>query len=119
MNKEFKERLGFIEIYQDFDYWLLKLGFFNENSSTPLDYQYSHYNDKIDSLYSVEHYINKRLDLSIRFLRDRNKHMFMIVGDYGMCSELYSIDEFKLLIRNTVITLRDQKLKELEFFNNI
>ena len=119
MDKQFKERLEFIEIYQSFDQWFLNLGFTMENSSTPQDYHYSHYDGEIDSLYSVEHYINKRLDLSIRFLRDKKKHMFMIVGDYGMCSKIYSIDEFKVLILNTIITLRDQKLKELEFFNNI
>ena len=119
MDKQFKERLEFIEIYQSFDQWFLNLGFTAEHSSTPQDYHYSSYNNSINSLYSVEHYINKRLDLSIRFLRDRNKHMFMIVWDYGMCSELYSIVEFQEVILNTIINLRDHKLKELEFFNGL
>lgn len=119
MDKQFKERLEFIEIYQSFDQWLLNIGFNNENSSTPLDYHYSHYDDKIDSLYSVEHYTNKILGVSLRFLRDRNKHMFMLVGDFGACSDIYSIDKFQEIILDTIITLRDQKLKELEFFNNI
>ena len=119
MDKQFKERLEFIEIYQDFDRWLLNLGFTVEHSSTPQDYHYSSYNNLINSLYSVEHYINKRLGLSLRFLRDRNKHMFMVVGDFGSCSDIYSIDEFQQIILDTITILRDKKLKELEFFNGL
>ena len=118
-NKEIKKRTVFLQKYTDFDNWLFKLGFNRDKSykSTPLDFHYSWYNEKIDSMYSVEHYINKRLNMSIRFLRDKNKHLFMVVGELGCYSELLNINEFKELIRQEVIKLRNERLEELQFFD--
>lgn len=117
--KEYEERKHFLQVYTDFNNWLFKLGFKSDITykSTALDCHYSWYDDKIESLYSVEHYINERLEMSIRFLRDRNEHKFMIIGELGASSELIPIDEFKELLKQKVIKLRDEKLAELQFFN--
>jgi len=109
----------FLHVYLEFDEWLSTIGFEPDRSykSTPMDYNYSWYKEKINSLYSVEHYINERLKLSLRFIRDRNEHKFMIVGKLGSSSELLSIDEFKELLKKEVIKSRDEELNKLEFFN--
>lgn len=106
-------------MYADFNNWLLKLWFESDKSykSTHLDYHYSWFDEKLESLCSVEHYINERLKISLRFLRGRNEHKFMVVGELGSYSELLSIDEFKNDIQNEVIRIRDEKLAELQFFN--
>jgi len=118
-DKEYEERKQFLQVYADFNNWLLNLGFESDKSykSTHLDYHYSWYDEKLESLYSVEHYINERLKMSLRFLRGRNEHKFMVVGELGSYSELLSIDEFKNDIQNEVIRIRDEKLAELQFFN--
>ena len=118
-DKEYEERKRFLQVYTDFNNWLFKLGFESDKThkSTALDYHYSWYDEKLESLCSVEHYINERLKMSIRFLRDRNEHKFMIVGELGASSELIPIDEFKELLKQEVIKLRDEKLAELQFFN--
>lgn len=73
--KEYETREAFLQIYADFNNWLYKLGFETDKSykSTHLDYHYSWYDEKIESLCSVEHYINDTLKISLRFLRGRNK----------------------------------------------
>lgn len=118
-DKEYEERKLFLQVYTDFNNWLFKLGFECDRSykSTALDCHYSWYDEKLESLYSVEHYINERLKISIRFLRGRYEHKFMIVGEFGASSELIPIDEFKELLKQEVIKLRDEKLAELQFFN--
>lgn len=118
-DKEYEERKQFLQVYTDFNNWLVKLGFENDRSlkSTALDFHYSWYDEKLESLCSVEHYINERLKMSIRFVRGRNEHKFMIVGELGASSELITIDEFKDLLKQEVIKLRDEKLSELQFFN--
>ena len=118
-DNEYEERRKFLQVYTDFNDWLSKLGFECDNTynSTALDYHYSWYDDKLESLCSVEHYINEKLKMSIRFLRGRNEHKFMIVGELGASSELITIDEFKELLKQEVIKLRDEKLAELQFFN--
>ena len=118
-DKEYEERKQFLQVYADFNNWLLKLGFESDKSykSTHLDYHYSWFDEKLESLCSVEHYINERLKISLRFLRGRNEHKFMVVGELGSYSELLSIDEFKNDIQNEVIRIRDEKLAELQFFN--
>lgn len=118
-DKKYEERKQFLQVYTDFNNWLFKLGFESDKTykSNSLDYHYSWYDDKLESLSSVEHYINERLKMSIRFLRGRNEHKFMIVGELGASSELIPIDEFKELLKQEVIKLRDEKLAELQFFN--
>lgn len=124
--KEKKEiRLNFIkfqQVYSEFNDFIKTLGFrsghYWSESSTVNDYNYSHYKKQIDSLWGVEHYINDELSLSFRFLRDRNEHKFMIV-DGGAYSDVYLIDRFKEIILNSVIEVRDIKLKELEKYKNL
>ena len=119
MITEEKERIEFLQVYIDFDKWLFKFGFEPDRSyhSTPLDCEYSWYKEKINSLYSVEHYINERLKISLRFLRDRNEHKFMIVGEMGCSSELLSINEFKELIKNEVVASIKAERNKLDYFN--
>ena len=119
MKIEHKKRKQFLQAYTDFNNWLLKLGFESDKSynSTHLDCHYSWYDNKIESLCSVEHYINKRLQISLRFLRDRNEHKFMVVGECGSHSELLSLDDFKKEIKDEVIRIRNEKLEELQYFN--
>ena len=116
-NAEYEKRKEFLQVYTDFNNWLHKLGFKSLHTSSHLDYLYSWYEDKLKSLSCVEHYGNDRLDFSIRFVRGNDEHKFMIVGELGTSSELLTIDEFKNLLREEVIRLRDEKLTELQFFN--
>lgn len=117
-----EERKKFLDIYFEFEDYLKSLGFRTSNwkeNSTDLDYYYSHYNKYINPLYGVECYIHNILDFSIRFLRDRNEHKFMLVGQLGAVSKIYSIDEFKEIISNEVRELRDEKISKLSVLNNI
>lgn len=117
--QEIKERLAFLQIYTDFNNWLDKHGFKTPTRlvSTPLDFHYSEYNKIIDDLYSVEHYVNDTLKISLRFLRDTNKHVFLLVGAMGTHSDLIEIGEFKELIKNEIISVRDEKLAELKKYD--
>lgn len=114
---EILERQKFLDVYSEFTKWLYSLGFrqghYWKESATPNDYHYSHYNKHIDALYSVEHYVHDVLGLSIRFLRDRYEHKFMFIGDIGLYSETYTIEETKELILNDVRRLRDEQLSKL------
>lgn len=115
IDNELTERLAFLKVYNEFDNWLNKLGFKigNYTKSYPEDNHYSHYNEKIDDLYSVERYDHPVLGYSIRFMRDRNKHQFMFIGSMGSSSKVMPMNEFKELIKQDVIEIRDAMLNDL------
>jgi hypothetical protein len=120
---EINERLRFLDVYSEFNTWLRFIGFrtghyWNE-SSTHMDVHYSYYSDVIDSLHSVEHYVHDILKFSIRFLRDRNKHYFVVVGEGYSYSEPLTIDQFKEEILNNLKKIKDHKLSELNSLVNI
>lgn len=112
------EREKFLKVYSEFNEWLSSLGFraghYWKESATSNDFHYSHYNEYIDALHSVEHYVHDVIKLSIRFLRDRHEHKFMFVGNIGSFSETYTIEQTKELILAEVKKLRDEKLAELK-----
>lgn len=120
---EHLERQRFLDVYAEFNKWLNSLGFrhghYWKESTTPLDFHWSHYDKDIDSLYSVECYVHDTLKLSIRFLRDRNEHKFMFVGEMGAASTTYSIGETKELILLEVRRLRDEQLSKLMALSGI
>ena len=64
---EEEDRKIFLLDYAQLDNRLHELGFKCVKTNTPDDYHYSHYNEVIDSLYGIEHFINETLNLSIRF----------------------------------------------------
>ena len=111
------ERLKFLEVYAEFDKWLASFGFrpghYWTESSTTEDIHYSHYNEHIDALYSVEHYVQDVLKLSIRFLRDRYEHKIMFVAGIGLYSRIYTLEEAKVLILEQVKELRSDLLNAL------
>jgi hypothetical protein len=77
---EILERQRFLDVYTEFDRWLLSFGFRSANtkeSMEHLNYHWVHYDKHIDSLYSVECYLHDTLKLSIHFLRDRYEHKFI------------------------------------------
>lgn len=117
------ERDKFLSVYDEFNKWLKSLGFrqghYWRESSTPMDYNFSHYDKYIDGLHGVEHYILDCLDFNIRFLRDRYEHRFMIVGVNGNHSKTFNIEKFKEFIKNKVIEMRDKKLSELETLKHL
>jgi hypothetical protein len=95
---EILERQIFLDVYTEFDRWLLLLGFRSPNTKESmghLNYHWGHYDKHIDSLYSVECYFHDTLKLSIHFLRDRHEHKFMFVGEMGSCSELQTLNKQK------------------------
>jgi hypothetical protein len=113
---EILERQRFLDVYTEFDRWLLLLGFRSANtkeSMRHLNYHWAHYDKHIDSLYSVEYYFHDTLKLSIHFLRDRNEHKFMFVREMGSCSEATNIEQTKKLILIEVRKLRDEQLTKL------
>lgn len=113
---EILERQKFLDIYTDFDRWLLSLGFRSANTKESmghLNYHWRHYDKYIDSLYSVENYLHDTLKLSIHFLRDRYKHKIMFVGEMGSFSETKTIEHTKELILIEVRKLRDEQLSKL------
>lgn len=112
---EILERKQFLDVYSEFDKWLSSIGFRNGcfEQGSYYDYHWSHYDKHIDSLYSVELYLHVTLKLSIRFMRDRNVHKMMFVGEMGSCSETYNISEMKELILIEVRKLRDEQLSKL------
>lgn len=112
---EILERKQFLDVYSKFDEWLCSIGFRNGcfEQGSYYDYHWSHYDKYIDSLYSVELYLHDTLKLSIRFMRDRNIHKMMFVGEMGSCSETYNISEMKELILIEVRKLRDEQLSKL------
>lgn len=94
MKKKFtttEQRFKFIDTYTKFDVWLKSVGFRSatlKESSTPDDYHYSHY---IDSMYGVERYINDTFKISLRFLRGKNEHRIVFIGQIGATSSGMSI----------------------------
>jgi hypothetical protein len=113
---EILERQRFLDVYTEFDRWLLSLGFRSANtkeSMEHLNYHWRHYDKHIDSLYSVECYLHDTLKLSIHFLRDRYEHKFMFVGEMGSFSETTNIEQTKELILIEVRKLRDEYLTKL------
>lgn len=121
--REILDRKMFLNVYSEFDNWLRSIGFraghYWKECATSLDFHYSHYDNDINSLYGVECYMNDTLKLAIRFLRDRNEHKFMFVGEMGASSEVYSIEKTKELILSQVRELRDEKLSKLKELENI
>jgi len=115
--KKIEETEAFLNVYREFDKWLTTLGFEQKPANTQLDFHYSEYDNILKSLYAVEHYVNERLGFSIRFLRGRDVHAFVEVGGFGRHSDVYPLENFKEILKEKVISLRDEKLKELEFFN--
>lgn len=119
---EVLERKQFLDVYAEFNTWLRSIGFRAgdiHESSTCLDFHWSHYNEDIDSLHSVECYLHDVVNLAIRFLRDRHEHKFMFVGIMGSSSEVYTLEETKELILNDVRRLRDEQLLKLNALLNI
>lgn len=116
---ETKERIAFLQVYTDFNNWLHNLGFKvgNFTDMSPLNFHYSFYDENINSLHSVEHYFHETLKISLRFLRDRYKHEFLSIDGHGGMSDLIPLEEFKTLIRNEVIRVRDEMLTELNNIN--
>jgi hypothetical protein len=115
-NVEILERQRFLDVYTEFDRWLLSLGFRSTNTKESmghLNYHWGHYDEHINSLYSVECYLHDTLKLSIHFLRDRNEHKFMFVGEMGSCSEITNIEQTKELILIELRKLRDEQLTKL------
>lgn len=119
---EVLERKQFLNVYFEFNNWLSSIGFrsakYNEGCSYT-QFHYSDYDKFIDSMHSVECYLHDTLDWSIYFLRDRNEHKFMFVGNLGAHSEVYSLEEMKELILIQLRELRDVKLSELNKLINI
>ena len=110
---EFQIRMEFLSVYTEFDKWLSLYNFKSMHSNTTSDYLYSHYSQSIKTLYGVEHYKNDFLRISIRFLRDKDKHVFMFVGDIGSYSEVYEIEEFKNILKKQI----EESLTEIK--NNL
>lgn len=113
---EILERQKFLDVYTEFDRWLLSLGFRSANTKESmghLNYHWGHYDEHINSLYSVECYLHDTLKLSIYFLRDRYVHKIMFIGEIGSYSETTTIDETKELILIQVRKLRDEQLSKL------
>lgn len=113
---EILERQKFLDVYTEFDRWLLSLGFRDVNTKESmghLNYHWGHYDEHINSLYSVECYLHDTLKLSIYFLRDRYEHKIMFIGEMGSYSKTSTIDETKELILIQVRKLRDEQLSKL------
>lgn len=111
------ERKSFLNIYNDFDVWMRSLGFRNatlKESMSPMNYNYwTGGANKVDSLYSIENYIQDTLNLSIHFMRDKNKHVFYVVGGMMQISEPIELKQFKADILKQVTELKANILKEL------
>lgn len=121
MRKEFETKQKFIEVYSEFNKWLASLGFRRANTKETmsyLTYHYTHYDKHINSLWGVENYIQDTLNMSIHFLRDRDEHKIMFVGELGSYSETFTIDEVKELILIQFKQIRDEQLSKLTALSN-
>lgn len=122
MTKEEKDRKEFLIIYSEFDKYLLSLGFrkstYNE-TSTFNDYHYSYYDNYVSSLYGVECFKHDILQFSIRFLRDRYEHKFLLLFVEEKELTTTTIQESKEIILTIVRQLRDEKLLALNKLTNI
>lgn len=116
--KTIKDRQKFLDVYSEFDDWLKTLGFrsghYWKESASHLDINY--WKD-IDSLRSVEHYINDALQLSLRFLRYRNEHSFHIISGFMLLGVKMNLEEMKEHILATCKEIKNKKLKELDSIN--
>jgi hypothetical protein len=114
--KEFELRMSFLKVYDEFNLWLRQIGFVVKHSSTTQDFNYSHYDEYVDSMYGVEFYTHPVLKLSLRFVRDNNEHKVMFVGEglFGEHSEVIPLEDVKPNILEAVRQTRDLRLKELE-----
>ena len=120
-NAQFKKREEFLKVYSEFDAWLIEIGFETatlEERMSPLNYHYSGYDKDIDPLYSVENYRHHVLQLDLRFMRDRNKHLVAFIGGFGLCSDAVSLKWAKSLISDKVLTLTNGKLNDLTIIRN-
>lgn len=111
------ERENFLEVYSDITKWLtdkgFRLGHYWNESSTPMDYHYSHYEEHINALFGVEHYVHDILGFDIRFMRDWNEHKFMFIGELGKYSDTYKPEKFKEKIIFLLKDMKNQKIREL------
>lgn len=113
MSKEIELRKKFITDYTEIDKLLDSVGFKSKMSNTAADYHFSHYDKYCVAMYGVEYFEHEILKISIRFLRDRNEHKFMIVGLMGTSSDTYTMLEFKNIILDYVRKERDSQLAKL------
>lgn len=104
------ERQRFLDVYDNFNEWLRYLQFKQGDGGTELDCNYWH---EIDTIYGVEHYMNNALNISLRFMRERNKHIFYIICGPFIRSYPLTIDEMKIEVMKDVRSIKDEKLKEL------
>lgn len=115
--KEISEREKFLLVYSKFTQWIYGIGFRNghywDESATALDIYYRCYEQYIDALYSVEHYLHDVLKISIRFLRDRHTHKIMFVNGIRELSKAYTIEEAKEAILTQSRQVKEAKLAEL------
>lgn len=121
--KKFKERTEFLDLYNDFNSWLYKIGFKQLNTNSPADYNYNLYLNYVDSLHAVEHYYNEIFNINIRFLRDRYEHKFFIVhltyNDLKNKSNLMNLNELKDLILNELKISKSELDKKNNLMNQI
>lgn len=119
-NTEIESRQLFIDAYTNFDKWLLSIGFRNghywEEASTESDYNYSYYDEHINSFYGVECYVQDTLELTIRFIRDRYEHKIMFIKN---TPTTYSLDEAKEYILADFRKIRDEKTAKLSVIAEI
>lgn len=115
--KEISEREKFLLVYSEFTQWIYGIGFRNghywKESATALDVYYASYKQYIEPLYSVEHYVQDVLKISIRFLRDRHTHKIMFVNGIRELSKAYTIEEAKEAILTQSRQVKEAKLAEL------
>lgn len=111
---EMAERSTFLYVYTELDMWLRMVGFRPSKypeCSTSADVNY--WSKEIDSLYSVELYMLDSLNLKVRFMRDRNKHLIYSIGGMMQRSDGVTIDYFKENLLEYVKNLKDEKIAEL------
>lgn len=115
---EIMKRKEFLDVYNDFNDWLMSIGFrkakYDEGSMG--SYHYSHYEKFVDSLWGVEDFIHDVLKIRVNFVRDRHYHKYMIVGGLGAHSEVKSQDEFKTIITDWVkreVTKLQEQLNQI------
>ena len=102
---EFLKRKEFINYYVEFNEWLDTMVWrpaTYKERGTPSDFHYHTYDNYIDSLWGIEAYYHDTLNLSIRFMRDRYEHKYMIVGEFGGYSEVKTQDEMKTILGDLV-----------------
>lgn len=114
--QEYEERLAFLNTYDEFDQWLRRVGYKRAQSSTTSDFQWSHYDKLVDSMYSVEYYRHPVLKMDMRFLRDKNEHKLVFVGGgmFGEHSKVVTLEDAKASILAAIVSTRDKAMQELQ-----